>query len=129
MPSSSDIPHDYNDPYADLVADIAAQFSKATGTSWFLGRRYGATAFLPDGKVRTSYPVELREKFPDGVIAQRSIPGVGFWDFGTAEGTEFKHRYSLNGPDGSKVRQCDVYRVIVGLNSTTIHNYRASGGK
>ncbi len=118
------------DPYIDLVNDIANKFRHTTKTSWLEGKSHGATAFVPDGKANTRYPHELRKKFPNGVIAQRSIPGVGFWDFGVEpEGTEFDWSYTLNGQDGRKVRQTERYRVVVELNSNTVSNYRARGGK
>ena len=118
------------DPYISLINDIATQFEMKTKKDWLTGKRHGATAFLPDGKANTRYPHELRRKFPNGVIAQESIPGAGFWDFGVEmEGTEFDWTYTLNGHDGRKVRHTERYRVVVELNSNTVHNYRARGGK
>lgn len=130
MVSTHYVPPNFNNPYADLVKDIARQFTAATGEYWNLGKSRGATAFLPDGKKKNStYPEALRKKFPNGVIAQehRGLTGDGFWDFGVkTEGTEFEWTYTLNGPEGKKVRHTQSYRVIVALNGSTVSNYRAS---
>ena len=113
------------DPQIRLVSDISKQFEVATGTSWLMGKSHGATAFLPNGK----YPVELKEEFPYGVIAQRSIPGSGFWDFeGKIDGTEFRHRYTLKSSDGSRTTHTDIYRVIRGINKSTVERYRKEPG-
>ena len=107
------------DPVVLLIDSIGGEFRKVTGKEWFEGKRHGATAFIPEDGNDENYPGVLRSVYPHGVIAQKAIPGAGFWDFNGVDGelsVEFSVESVIRNPDGSSMKIEESYHVITGLH-------------